>query len=219
MKPVVIYGASGHGKVIADIIERSGGVVRAFVDDNPSLWGRPFFGLPLWNGMEAVLDQQEKEAHEYSVIVAVGNNPIRREIARKLQAAGVTFATAIHPMACVGRDVEIGEGTVVMANGVINPGSCLGAHCIINTAATVDHDCIIGDFVHLSPGVHLGGTVRIGPGSWLGVGASIINNLSIGERVMIGAGAVVIRDITDCSVMVGNPAHLIRKAMPEGDVV
>lgn len=213
MKPVVIYGASGHGKVIADIIEKSGGTVTAFVDDDSALWGKPFFGAPLWDGMKELLAQHKKSVGEFSVIVAIGKNDVRQTVSEKLKAAGVVFARAIHPSAQIGKEVKIGEGTVIMAGGIINPGSRVGSHCIINTAATVDHDCIISDYVHLSPGAHLGGTVQIGRDSWVGVGASIINNISIGDRVIIGAGAVVIRDVEDCCVVVGNPATLLKKSI------
>jgi sugar O-acyltransferase (sialic acid O-acetyltransferase NeuD family) len=170
MKDIVIYGASGHGKVIADIIEKSGGRVRAFVDDDESLWDRSFFGLPLWQGMEVLLRRLKGEDAGFSVIVAMGQNEVRRKVVEKLETAGAWFAKAVHPSACVARGVEIGEGSVLMANAAVNPGSRIGKHCIINTAATVDHDCIIGDYVHLSPGAHLGGTVHVGRESWLGVG-------------------------------------------------
>lgn len=215
MKPIVIYGASGHGKVIADIIEKSGGTVMAFVDDDSTMWGQPFFDKPLWDGMNELIKLHKTSGVEFSVIVAIGKNDVRLTVAEKLKAAGLSLGTAIHPSAQIGKDVKIGEGTVVMAGAVINPGSRVGSFCIVNTASTIDHDCVVADYVHLSPGSHLGGTVQIGRDSWVGVGASVINNISIGEQVIIGAGAVVIRDVDDYSVVVGNPATLLRKTTPK----
>jgi len=212
---IIIYGAGGHGKVIADIIEKSGGLVRGFVDDEKHAAGPLFFGYPMLGSLTQLVELQKKKGVGFSVLVAIGRNPIRQVIAEKLECAGVTFGTAIHPSAQIGRDVIIGEGTVIMANSVINSGSKIGKFCIINTAATVDHDCIIGDYVHLSPGVHLGGTVTIERLSWVGVGAAVINNIHMGQSVIVGAGAVVIRPVESYSVMVGNPAHLIRSTIAE----
>jgi sugar O-acyltransferase (sialic acid O-acetyltransferase NeuD family) len=206
---VVIYGASGHGKVIADIVKKSGKTVLAFVDDNEALWDKPFCGCPVWKGSSHLIESAKKET--FSVIIGIGDNHRRREIVKTLEPAGIYFDTAIHPSAQLGNDVNIGEGTVIMANSVINPGAQIGCHCIVNTAVTIDHDCIIGDFVHLSPGAHLGGSVRVGYSGWIGLGASIINNINIGEHTIIGAGSVVIRNVDAYSVEAGNPAAFLRK--------
>lgn len=208
-KAIVIYGAGGHGKVIADIVEKSGGTVPAFVDDDKSLWGKSFFGCPVWGGMDRLLQAARKE--RFGVIIAIGDNRIRREIQQALAKENIIFGTAIHPSVQLGRDVTVGEGTVIMANSVINPGSRVGGHCIVNTAVTIDHDCIIGDFVHLSPGAHLGGSVRVDAGSWIGLGASVINNIHVAENAVVGAGAVVIRDVEPHTVAAGNPAAFLHK--------
>lgn len=206
---VVIYGASGHGKVIADIIEKSGETVLAFVDDNETLWGKFFCGYPVWRGRSHLFEYAEKE--DFSVIIGIGDNYRRREIVKTMESAGIYFDTAIHPSAQLGNDVDIGEGTVIMANSVVNPGTRIDCHCIVNTAVTIDHDCIIGNFVHLSPGAHLGGSVQVGNSSWIGLGASIINNINIAEHTIIGAGSVVIRNVDAYSVVAGNPAAFLRK--------
>jgi acetyltransferase EpsM len=208
-KNVVIYGAGGHGKVIADIVKKSGKTVLAFVDDNETLWDKLFCGCPVWRGSSHLFEFAKEES--FSVIIGIGDNLLRREIMKPLKSAGICFGTAIHPSAQLGGDIDIGEGTVIMANSVINPGSRVGCHCIVNTGVTIDHDCNIGDFVHLSPGAHLGGSVRVGHCSWIGLGASIINNINIAEHTIIGAGSVVISHIDAYTVAAGNPAAFLRK--------
>lgn len=159
-----------------------------------------------------MIDHAKKET--FSVIIGIGDNHIRQKVQENLEAADTRFCTAIHPSAQLGTGVTIGEGTVVMANSVINPGTRVGSHCIINTAVTIDHDCIIGDFVHLSPGVRLGGSVRVDSFSWIGLGTSVINNIHVAEHTIVGAGAVVIRYVEPFTVVAGNPALLLRKNEP-----
>ena len=207
-KNVVIYGASGHGKVIADIVEKSGGIVLALVDDNKNLWNKTFYKYPVWGGGGHLLKAVEDST--FSVIIGIGDNHLRHKIQQNLEKENFSFSTAIHPAAQLGNDVTIGEGTVIMANSVINPGTQVGKHCIVNTAVTIDHDCVIGDFVHLSPGVHLGGSVRVDAFSWIGLGASIINNIHVAEHTIIGAGSVVIRNVEPNIVVAGNPAAFLR---------
>jgi len=208
-KDIVIYGASGHGKVIVDIVEKSGGTVLALVDDDETLWDKSFCGYPVWGGLNHLLQVKKKE--KFAVIVGIGDNRNRQKIQQRLAKEDFLFGTAIHPSVQLGKDVFVAEGTVVMANSVINPGTRVGSHCIVNTAVTIDHDCIIGDIVHLSPGAHLGGTVRVDASSWIGLGASIINNIHVAEHAIVGAGAVVIRDVEPHTVVVGNPAAFLRK--------
>jgi sugar O-acyltransferase (sialic acid O-acetyltransferase NeuD family) len=207
-KNVVIYGASGHGKVIADIIEKSGKTVLAFVDDNETLWNKSFCGYPVWGGGSYLLKAAGDRT--FSVIIGIGDNHLRNKFQQNLERKNLQFGTAIHPSAQLGKGVGIGEGSVVMANSVINPGSRVGKHCIVNTAVTIDHDCIIGDFVHLSPGTHLGGGVRIDAFSWIGLGASVINNIHVAEHAIVGAGSVVIRHVEPNTVVAGNPAAFLR---------
>ena len=204
----IIYGASGHGRVIADIVELNGNRVLGFVDDNSDLWNTRFNGYPVLGGRDFLLRNSFGRTR---FIVAVGDNETRKSIVIHLTALGLSFDSAIHPSACIAKDVQISLGTVVMANVVVNPGSKIGAHSILNTACSVDHDCILHDFVHLSPGVHTGGGVTIGELSWIGIGAAISNNVTIGMRVIVGAGAVVIRDVEDSFVMVGNPARFLKQ--------
>lgn len=196
---VIIIGASGHGKVIADVVIQAGDQVIGFLDDNTDI-GDTFVSFPILGTVDKFTDYLDSK-----FIVAIGNAKIRESIVEKLQ--GVSWYTAIHPKAVISNiDTNIGEGTAVMADAVINAGAIVGKHCIINTGAIVEHDNKLEDFVHLSVGAKLAGTVHIGKGSWIGIGATVSNNVSICQKCMIGAGAVVVKDIVSEGIYVGVPA-------------
>ena len=199
---VVIIGASGHGKVIADIILKSGDKVVGFLDDNPNL-GESFIGFPVLGKVSETSNYQE-----YKYVIAIGNADIRERIANELD---LKWYTAIHPAAVISSiGVEIGEGTVVMANAVINSEAKIGKHCIINTGAIVEHDNVIEDFAHISVGAKLAGNVSVGRKAWIGIGAQVIQGKMIGVEAMIGAGAAVIGDIPAKCTVVGCPARVIK---------
>lgn len=202
MNSLIIIGASGHGKVIVDIAVQCGYTNISFLDDNTTVttcMGYPVIG---------VLGDAEKY-FDSDFIVAIGNSQIRETVQSKLEIMGFHLVSLIHPNAVIARDVKIGAGTVIMAGSVVNPGSVIGNGCIINTGATVDHDNRIDDYVHVSVGCHLAGTVTVGKSTWIGAGAIVINNVSICGRCMIGAGAVVVKDISEPGTYVGVPAEMI----------
>lgn len=200
MKSVIIIGASGHGKVIADIIMKSGDLVKGFLDDNNEM-DNMFCDFPVLGKIE----KYELYLNGYEFIVAIGNADIREKITKKL--ANVKWYTAVHPTAVISDiDVVIREGTVVMANAVINSGAHIGKHCIINTSTVVEHDNLIDDYVHISVGAKLAGNVHIGRNTWVGIGSTIKNNLFICDNCMIGAGAVVVNDIEFSGIYIGVPA-------------
>ena len=199
---VIIVGASGHGKVVADIVQKSGDTVVGFLDDNPNL-PEKFVGFPMLGYIE-----KYRLYKNYKFVIAIGNSEIRERIVSNL--LNVEWYTAIPPSAVIsGIDVSIGEGTVVMANTVINSGAVIGKHCIINSGAIVEHDCQIKDFVHVSVGAKIAGTVTVGKNTWIGIGASVKNNLSLCENCVIGAGAVVVKNINEEGTYVGVPAERI----------
>lgn len=196
---LVIIGAGGHGKVIADIALKLGYTNIAFADDNAT---GNCMGFPIIcnsTGLEQLDDGK------IDFVIAVGNNEIRKKIA---EYHGVNWATLIHPSAQIGVNVKIGVGTVVMAGAgaVINVCASIGQHCIINSGAVVEHDNILADYVHISPNAALGGTVHVGECTHIGIGATVKNNINICENCKIGAGAVVVKDITKSGVYTGIPA-------------
>ena len=211
MKRVIIIGASGHGKVVADIVRNAGDQVAGFLDDNPERWGM-FAGFPVLGAVDCY-----KEYNKLSFVIAIGNAAIRERIANRLN--GVNWYTAIHPTAVVSEiGVEIGAGTVVMAGAVINAGTTIGRHCIINSGAVVEHDNDLEDYVHVSVGARLAGTVHVGKSSWIGIGACVSNNRSVCASCMIGAGAVVVKDIKRAGTYVGVPAEMMVVRYEDSDV-
>lgn len=212
MKKLVILGASGHGRVVADIARLSGYTEIVFRDDDPTIGAcgkYPVVGsIGLANREEGLTLPELTTSSDWSCFVAIGNPEVRQKLTERLLEAGVEPVTLIHPNAVVAEDVTIDCGTVVMAGAVINPGAVIGKGCIINTCASVDHDCTLSDYIHIAVGAHLAGTVSVGQRSWIGAGAVVSNNLSIGSDVMIGAGAAVVRDISEPGTYIGVPARL-----------
>lgn len=196
-----LYGASGHGKVIKEILESQGKTVDFFIDDNLEL--NELVGIPVIHNME--------DADE--IIVSIGINKTRKYVVEKIiNNSKCIFAdAAIHANAIVSNSAKIGTGTVVMGGAIINADAIIGKHSIINTGASVDHDCVLEDFVHISPHATLCGNVMIGEGSWIGAGATIIQGVKIGRWCIIGAGSVVTKDIPDEYLAVGNRCKLIKK--------
>ena len=201
-KDVIIVGAGGHAKVIADIVRKSGDNLVGFLDDYKES-GAEFFDAFILGKTDSYTDYLDKE-----FIIAIGNNEIRGKMANQMQA--ITFYTAIHPTAVIAEGVSIGEGTCVMANAVINADAKVGKHCIINTAAVVEHDNILSDYVHISPTAALAGTVTVGKRTHVGVGAKVKNNTDIDADVVVGAGAVVVQNITEAGTYVGVPARKVK---------
>ena len=191
---LTIIGASGHGKVAAEIARLNGYDEIVFLDDNLSV---------RFCGRYPVVGTSREKA-DGDVFVAIGNAAIRARL-----SGGRRLVTLIHPSAVIAEGVKIGTGTVVMPGAVVNPGAVIGKGCIINTSSSVDHDCLIGDYVHVSVGTHLSGTVCVGDMTWIGAGATVSNNISICGSCMIGAGAVVVNDIDHPGTYVGVPAKPI----------
>ena len=197
MKRLIIIGASGHGKVIADIALLNGYKEIVFLDDDESI--KECAGFPV------IGKTSEAERLSGDKIVAIGNAKTRESIQSKIETV-----TLIHPDAVIGSRVSIGSGSVVMAGTVINSDTVIGRGCIINTSSSVDHDCVLGDYVHIAVGAHLCGTVCVGNTSWIGAGATVSNNVGICSDCVIGAGAVVIHSIEKPGIYVGVPAELIK---------
>ena len=197
---LIIIGAGGHGKVIADNALKNGYTDICFVDDHAT---GVCMAFPILGSAADILSFDDGKT---DFIIGVGNNEIRNRIA---QAHDVNWVTLIHPSAQIAMNVSIGKGTVVMANAVINASATVGEHCIINTGAIVEHDNAIGDYVHISPRAALGGTVRVGDLTHIGIGAVVKNNIAVCDHCVIGAGAVVVKEIKDSGTYVGVPSREI----------
>ena len=200
-KNVVIIGAGGHAKVIADIVLLSGDNLVGFLDDDERKQG-----LTIFKQYKVIGKISDSEKYQDSYfIIAIGDNARRAEISESLK---VKYYTAIHPKAIIADTVKIGEGTVVMAGAVINPSTKIGKHCIVNTSCSIDHDNTLEDYVHISPGAHLAGTVYIEEYTWICAGATVSNNVSISSDIIVGAGATVLKNLSTAGTYVGTPARI-----------
>jgi UDP-N-acetylbacillosamine N-acetyltransferase len=209
--PLVIWGASGHALVVADIIRLQGIYeIVGFLDDvNPQRHGKKFCGVPILGGHEQ-LDACKDKGIEY-IIFGFGDCQARLKLSEIACRKGLSLATAIHPNATITADVTIAPGTVIAAGAVVNSGARIGQNVIINTCASVDHECVIEDGAHICPGVRLAGRVKVGRATCVGIGATVIDRVQIGMGTLIGAGAVVVNNIPDGVLAYGVPAKVIRK--------
>lgn len=205
MRKLAIIGASGHGKVAADIALCLGYEDVCFLDDAKGL--TECAGLPV----VGCSDDYANMPKDTEFFVAIGEAEVRGRVLANLRIKGCSVATLIHPRSYISRRVDIGEGTIIMAGAVVNSDTTIGCGCIVNTGATVDHDCAIGDLAHISVGSHIAGTVNVGSKTWVGAGAIVSNNINICENCMLGAGAVVVSDIKVPGTYVGVPAHLLER--------
>lgn len=212
----LVWGAGGHGRVVADLVRAVGATVVGFVDrDGPAGEAAD----PGADGvvtseaeLRAALARGELPAGCDAVVPALGDNALRWAALQSL--GGRTAPALLHPAATLSPTARVAEGSVVMAAAVVNAGARVGPAAIVNTGAVVEHDCTLGPAVHVSPGAVLAGAVKVGARAWIGAGATVIQGLSVGPDAVVGAGAVVIRDVPAGATVVGNPARPIR---PRGD--
>lgn len=187
-----IYGASGHGKVVADVAKSAGYKEIVFLDDNGELKFSP--DLP-----------------KFPVIIAIGDNKIRANLQKKVSEVGFEIATLIHETAVISPTAKIGRGVVIMPNVVVNAHAIINDGVILNSSCVIEHDCKIGKFAHISPNSALAGGVEVGEFSHIGLGSSVIQKIKIGKNCVIGAGSAVIKEIDENCVAVGVPAKVIKK--------
>ncbi|WP_167578642.1 acetyltransferase [Jeotgalibacillus proteolyticus] len=209
MKNLIIFGCGGHAKVIVDIIEHLPHFrVLGMIDDSPNRFSR-FQGYPVLGDTSSI--KSIKDPVDGGVI-AIGENWTRRKVAEEIKKfdPDFNFVTIIHPTAYISPRCQIGEGSVVMAGGIVNSDVILGRHCIVNTLGSVAHDCMMGDFSSVGPGTHLGGNVIVGGNSAIALGARVLHGVTIGDHTVIGAGATVTKDFGDCIVAYGSPAKFVR---------
>lgn len=205
---IAIIGAGCQGLVVSDIIDEMKKTNKnlftiGFFDDGDISVGKKIGNYKVLGRIKDISKFKVDR-----VIVAIGDNKKREEIAQKLK---VRYFTAIHPSAVLSKSAQILEGSMVLGGVVVNAGSWIGRHVILNTGCTVDHHNVVNDFAHIAPGVHLGGNVTVGAGVLVGIGATVINNIKIGKWSVIGAGSVVVKDTGDNIISFGTPAKYIRE--------
>jgi sugar O-acyltransferase (sialic acid O-acetyltransferase NeuD family) len=203
---IYLYGASGHAKVILEILEKQGADIGGLIDNNPSIKG--LLNYPVITALD------ETTSNNAEIIIGIGDNLIRKKVAESIQA---NFVNAIHSSANISPRCTLGAGTVIMAGVSVNTSVKIGKHVILNTNCSIDHDCVINDFVHVSPNVALAGNVFVDECAHIGIGASVIQGVKIGKWAVIGAGAVIIRDVPDYAVVVGNPGKVIKSNQKDID--
>lgn len=196
---MLLYGAGGHAKVVIDCLLSNRMKNIVLFDDNESITDL--------NGIKVVGKYIKEYMPDEQLIISIGDNHIRYNVFKKIHHH---FGYVFHPSALIAEKVNIGEGTVVFHNSVIQCDASVGRHCIINTSSIIEHDCRLDDFVHVSPNATINGDVALGFGTHIGASAVVIPGVKIGDWVTIGAGAVVINDVPDGAVVVGNPAKIIK---------
>lgn len=204
-----VYGASGHGKVVADILlARKDPTFAGFIDDRDELQGTQVLGFPVFgNGCWL---ERETGRIRVTVALGVGDNLARQRLAEKCLAWGAELATLIHPTASMSPSAQLKPGTVVMAQAAVNPNAQIGRGAIVNTGAVVEHDVVIGDYAHVAPNATMGGASSLGDCSFLALNATVLQCVRIGSYSIVGAGAVAIHDIPDHVVAFGVPARIRR---------
>ncbi|MFT5753322.1 MAG: sugar O-acyltransferase (sialic acid O-acetyltransferase NeuD family) [Flavobacterium sp.] len=194
-----LFGASGHAKVVLDVLFSRGVKVVSILDDNPKV--TPLLTIPV------IQTNLFQFTNEQEFLISIGDNAIRKKIVEKNI---FNYFKAIHLDATVSNFATVAEGTVVMSKVVVNAGAVVGGHCILNTGCVIEHDCVLANYVHISPNASLAGNVNVGEGSHLGIGSCVIPGVVIGKWAVIGAGAVVLNDVPDYAVVVGNPGKIIK---------
>ena len=207
--PVVVVGAGGHARVVADILRLTNYTVSGFLDEiNTDRWGHEFDGSRILGGLDQLATLRASGVSR--AFIAVGDCRARLRLAEVAERAGFELPTLHHPKSVVASSVTIGTGSLIVAGAIVNPGARLGAQVIVNTAASVDHDCNIEHGVHVCPGARLAGGVFVGRGAWIGIGAIVRDGLRIGAGATIGAGSVVLEDVPANVVAYGVPAKVMR---------
>lgn len=207
MTQIIIVGAGGHSKVVADSAVRAGFSIRGFVDDRANSAPLPDYQLI---GTIADLTSMHLMHGSTKIVIAIGDNPTRMKVAKRLALPPERYATVIDPSAVVSQHALIGEGTVVLQGTIVNAGTIVGQHAILNTGCTIDHDCRIDDYAHVSPGANIAGGVVVGEGAHLGIGTCAIPCCSVGAWSVVGAGAALVKDIPEKCVAVEVPARVVK---------
>lgn len=213
MDKIVIWGASGHARVVADALNLGLKFsIVGFLDDTPAREGEEFGGPPVLGGRDVLTDLREHGVRH--IHIAIGHCRARSELATVAHGHGFVLATVVHPRAIIAQGAPIGQGAFVAAGAIVGPNTRIGKNVILNTGCSVDHDCLVDDGAHVGPGVHIGGASHIGKQAWIGIGATLKDRVKVGDGAIVGAGSVVVRDIPPGVVAYGVPARVVRDKLP-----
>lgn len=218
VRRALVLGAGGHGRVVHDIVLQARPYeVVGFLDNNPEIHGRRVDGLPVLGGIDD-LSQIARDFEVEGVVIAIGDNGVRRGLARHVENAGIELLSAIHPSATLARNATIGRNVVIAAGVVVCAHCQIGDSVILNTGCIIDHQTMIGEGSHICPGVRIAGRVKVEPGTFVGIGATVIPKVTLGCESIVGAGAVVIEDVPSLATVVGVPARQVKLASATEDV-
>lgn len=216
---ILILGAGGHGRVVLDILLQARlHEVVGFLDNNADIHGRRVDGIPVLGGVDD-LPAFHRELDVEGVIIAIGDNGVRRGLARQVEQVGLELVSAVHPTATIARNASIGRNVVIAAGAVVCANCQIGDSVILNTGCIVDHQTMIGEGSHICPGVRIAGRVKVEPGVFVGIGATVIPKVTLGCESIIGAGAVVIEEVAPMATVVGVPARPVRLASASEDII
>jgi UDP-N-acetylbacillosamine N-acetyltransferase len=206
-RKIIVWGAGGHARVVADVLKSNDFEIAGFIDDiNAERRGELFCGAKVFANLDECRTEEIRDA-----FIAIGENPARASKAGLALKEGYRLVSLVHPRAIVAEGVILGPGTVVMAGAVLQPGSVVGSNVIINTLSSVDHECLLADNVHICPGARLAGKVRVDQFATVGIGATVIDKIRIGEGALVAAGAVVIQNVPANVVVAGVPAARLER--------
>lgn len=214
----LILGAGGHGRVVLDILLQAGKFdVVGFLDNNSDIHGRRIDGLPVL-GLVDDFVQHACAAGVDGLLVAIGDNGVRRGLARRIDQAGIPLLNAIHPSATLAHNATCGRNVVIAAGAVVCAHVQVGDSVILNTGCIIDHQTMIGEGAHVCPGVRVAGRVKVEPGAFIGIGATVVPKVTIGCESIVGAGAVVTDDVPALATVVGVPARVVRATAADNDL-
>lgn len=213
-----IFGAGAQGRTVLDILLAAGIYNQvSFIDDAPELEGSSINGAPVFGSLAKLIAAAKGSDNFYGLVVALGRPWLRESVAKQIEEGGLSFITAVHPLAYVAASATVGEGNMIAAQSAVNSNARLGNHIIVNTSAVIEHDDVIADFATVCPGVQLGGRVSLGKGAFIGTGAIVLPRLKIGEGAVVGAGSLVTHDVAPYTLVYGSPARLVRSVDKDFD--
>ena len=215
---VLILGAGGHGRVVLDILLQGRRYdVAGFLDNNSAIHGRRVDGCPVHGNLDD-LERLSRELNVEAAVIAIGDNGVRRGLARWVDQTGLQLVSAIHPSATLARNANVGRNVVVAAGAVVCAHCQIGDSVILNTGCIIDHQTVIGEGCHICPGVRVAGRVNVESGAFIGIGATVVPKVTIGCESIVGAGTVVIDDVTPMTTVVGVPAREVKCAAADEEI-